>query len=176
MRLGLPQVALGAGACQHHADGPRHDLEIEPDAPVLDVGDIQRDIAVERGILARLHLPQAGDARQSLEAAQVAQLVLPHFAGQRRTRTDDAHVAAQNIEELRQLIQRILAQESAQPGDARVVGDLEQHAVALVHVHHVGAPLLRVAHHGAELDAAKDAALLADALRGVEDRAAANPA
>ena len=50
---------------------------------------------------------------------------------------DDAHVAAQDVEELRQLVERILAQEAAHARDARVVGDLEQHAVALVHVHDI---------------------------------------
>ena len=94
-----------------------------------------------------------------------------HFAGQRRTRADNAHIASQNVEELRQLIERILAQEAAEAGDAGIVGDLEEHAVALVHVHDFGATLLCIQHHSAELDAAEDHALFADAIRGVEDRA-----
>ena len=71
----------------------------------------------------------------------------------------------QHIEELGQFVEGILAQEAAQPGDAGVVGDLEQYAVALVHVHDVGAALLRIAHHGTKLDAAEDTALLPDAFR-----------
>ena len=101
----------------------------------------------------------------------MAELVLLDLAGQRRARAHHAHVALEHIEELGQLVEGILAQKAAERGDARVVGDFEQHAVALVHVHHVGAALLGVADHGAELDAAEDAALLADALGGVEDRA-----
>ena len=100
----------------------------------------------------------------------MAELVLHDFAGQRRTRPDDAHIAAQDIDELRQLVERVLAQEAAEAGDAGIVGDLEQDAVALVHVHDFGAALLGIAHHGAELEAAEDASFFADALGGIEDR------
>ena len=101
----------------------------------------------------------------------MAQLVLAHLAADGRPRTDNAHIAAQHIVELGQLIQRVSAQEAAEPGDAGIVGNLEQYLPALVQVHHAGAPPFRVADHGAELDAAEDAALLADAVREVEDRA-----
>ena len=71
----------GAGAGEDYADGAQDDLEIEPDAPVFDVGHVERDVAVEGGILASLHLPEAGDAGRDIEAAQMAELVLLDFAG-----------------------------------------------------------------------------------------------
>ena len=101
----------------------------------------------------------------------MAEVIFAHFAGQRRARANNAHVADQNIEKLRQLIQRIFAQEPSQARDARVVRDLEEHVVALVHVHDLGAPGICVQNHGAELDAAEDHSLFPDALRSVENRA-----
>jgi hypothetical protein len=42
-----------------------------------------------------------------------------------RTRADEAHLAFEDVQELRQLIQRTLAQEPPYPRNAGVVGDLE---------------------------------------------------
>ena len=63
----------------------------------------------------------------------MSQIVLAHFACDRWTWSDHAHIAEQHVEELGQLIQRILTQESADLGDARVVGHLEEDALTLVH-------------------------------------------
>jgi hypothetical protein len=41
----------------HDADGAHQDLQVEPQAPVLHVGRVQRDVAVERGGLALFNLP-----------------------------------------------------------------------------------------------------------------------
>ena len=106
----------------------------------------------------------------------MAELVLHHFAGDWRPRPDDAHIAAKNVEELRKLVERVLAQDAPNTRDAGIVGDLEEYAVALVHVHDFGTSLLRIPHHGAELEAAEDAPLLADAFGGVEDRVRATRA
>ena len=100
----------------------------------------------------------------------MAELVFLHLFGEGRTGSDNAHVATQHVEELRQFVQRILAQEPAQPGGAGIVRDLKQHAIPLVQVQDLGAPLFRVAHHGTELSAAKYPALFADALRKIEHR------
>ncbi len=160
----------GASAGEDYADGAEDDLEIEPEVPFFDVGHVEGDVAVKRGIAAALHLPETGDAGGDIETAEMAGLVLHDFAGDGGTRSDDTHVATKDIEELRQLVERILAENAAEPGDARIIGDLEEHAVTLVHVHDFGATLFRIAHHGAELVAAEDATLFADALGGVEDR------
>src|SRR5579871_4497824 len=85
--------SLRAGAGEDYAYGAQDDFDVEPDAPVLDIGDVEGNVAVERRILAGLDLPEAGDARGYVQAAQVRELVLTHFAGDRRTGADDAHVA-----------------------------------------------------------------------------------
>ena len=51
---------------------------------------------------------------------------------------DDAHLAAQHVPQLGQLVDRQLAQEAPDAGDPRVVGHLEQRPVGLVAVHQLG--------------------------------------
>jgi hypothetical protein len=48
---------LRACAAGDNREGADENFEIEPETPVLDVGRIERDVAVEGGILACLHLP-----------------------------------------------------------------------------------------------------------------------
>jgi hypothetical protein len=84
---------------------------------------------------------------------------------------NQAHITADDVVELRQLIERVLAQTSAEVGDPRIVGDLEQDAVALVLMGETGAELVGVCDHGAELVALEGAALPANAFGNVEDGA-----
>ena len=50
-----------------------------------------------------------------------------------RARADHAHVAAQDVEELRQLVQAPLAQKAADSSDTVVVGDLVDGGAVRVH-------------------------------------------
>lgn len=76
-----PKPLLRPGAAGDHREGADEDLQIEPDAPVLDVSRVQRDVAVKRRVLPRLYLPQASHPRQHVETPQMAQIVPLHFAG-----------------------------------------------------------------------------------------------
>jgi hypothetical protein len=62
----------------HDADGAHQYLQVEPQAPVLHVGRVQRDVAVERGVLALFNLPQSDHSRQNVQPAQIRQIVLLH--------------------------------------------------------------------------------------------------
>ena len=61
----------GAGAANYYAKSAGHDFDVEPKAPIIDISGIERNVLVERRILARLYLPQAGDAGQHFQPAQV---------------------------------------------------------------------------------------------------------
>src|SRR5271154_4018670 len=63
---------LGASAAGNYRQSADKNLEIEPDTPVLDVGRIEGDVAVKRGVLARLYLPQSRHAGKHVEAPQMA--------------------------------------------------------------------------------------------------------
>ena len=68
----------------------------------------------------------AGHARRQVQPAAVPALDLRVLLEDERPRADEAHLAAQDVEQLRQLVERGAAQEPADARDARVVGDLEQ--------------------------------------------------
>ena len=80
-------------------------------------------------------LPQAGNARADTKATAlpilVESLVVAHG---KRARTDQAHVAFQHIEELRQLIDAHFPQELPDTSNARIILELEHRATGLVEV------------------------------------------
>lgn len=86
-----------------------------------------------------------------VEAVEAVRLIFVKLACERRTGSDDTHTGTQNIEQPRQLIHRILVERTARNGSAGSVGDLEQHSIAIVQLHQLGAPLLRVPNLGVEL-------------------------
>src|SRR2546429_2414463 len=56
----------------------------------------------------------------------MSRLVPSNVFERMRTRTDQAHVPFQDIPQLWQLVQAALAQKSAEPRDARIIGHLEK--------------------------------------------------
>src|SRR5258708_6716145 len=82
------------------------------------------------------------------------------LGGQRRPRTDQAHLAAKHVEELRDLVDRGDAQEAADPGNARIVRNLEHRAVGLVEVDDMMARTVGAIDHGAQLDERERPAVL----------------
>src|SRR6266545_8082530 len=73
------------------------------------------------------------------------------------TRTDECHLTKDDIDQLRNLVERMTSQEPASARHARIVEDLEHPRVSVMHrVHvqmrHVLFPGVRVHCHRAELD------------------------
>src|SRR5262245_52707922 len=100
--------------------------QVEGEAPPLDIVKIAFDPPLDRGVPPpAVDLGPAGDARLHLVAEHVTRHTAPELfdeAGSLRSGTDQAHVAPQHIEELRQLVKTPAPQESAQPRPARIVG------------------------------------------------------
>ena len=61
-----------------------------------------------------------------------------------------AHIAAHHVPELGEFVDGCLAEDLADPGDARVIGHLEQRAVGLVLIGQFGEVVLGVNDHGAQ--------------------------
>ena len=79
-----------------------NDSPVGFDASVLDVVEIHLEPLVKSHIVAvRSSLPVAGDTRCNIQALQLVVIVVYNLSWQRRARTDDAHMANQNIEKLR---------------------------------------------------------------------------
>ena len=108
-------------------------FDIGPYAGLEDIEQVKINPLVKGdGVAVAPGLPIAGDTRLNGQAKLVAQGVLAHLARKRRARAHDGHVANKHVPELRELVERGLADELAHAGDAGVVLDLEDGAVLLV--------------------------------------------
>ena len=68
-----------------------------------------------------------------------------------RARADDAHVAAQDVDELRQLVEAEAAQQPPDPGDPRIGAQLEHRLGQVLEHHDIGERPLGVGDHRAQL-------------------------
>ena len=108
-----------------------------------------------------MHLRPACEPRPDVEPVALVLVVLLDLVAQRRTRADDAHVATQDVPELRELVDRGPPEDAADPRDP---------AVALVH-RVAGADALGADDHRAELEDLEVVAVLAHARLPVQRQA-----
>src|SRR5512134_3657573 len=108
------------------------DRDVEPDRPVLDVVEVEPDEVVEGQGRAPRDLPEARDPGQDEIALPVPGFEPLVVADRERAGPDQAHLAAQHVQELRQLVERELAEQAADAGDAGIAPDLEQRPGRLV--------------------------------------------
>ena len=116
-----PGILVGALPLNYGRRGLGKNFEIEPHRPRACVFQIQADHIVKSSAAAAFHLPQAGYARLDFKNAAA----VPHFislvlVSDRRPGANKRHIPAENIPELRQLIQTGLAKEFADCGDSRI--------------------------------------------------------
>lgn len=139
----------------------------------MHVPGIHSDALFVGGVAAAAGLPHAGDAGQDHAVFAEVFAVAFDFLGDDRARADEAHVAADDVPELRQFVKAGLPEEGPELCDARVVFELE---VFLPLFAGLGIFLevffegfLRVRDHRLELVAREQHAVFADALVGEND-------
>lgn len=169
----LPCLLIGAFAGEDGFDGLEEVHEVNPDGPVADIPGVHLNAFFVGGVAAAAGLPHAGDAGQDHAVLAEVVAVALDFFGDNRARTDEAHVALDNVPELRQLVEAGLPEERTELRDARVVLELE---VLFPFLAGCGIFLevflqgfLRVRDHGLELVAREEPAVLADALMREDD-------
>ena len=118
----------------HGRNRLRDDRDVEPDRPVLEVGEVEPDEIVEREARASGDLPEPGHPGEHEIPGAMPVLEELVVAKRQRPRPDEAHLAPQRVDELRQLVDREPPQNSPDPRHPRVVADLEQRARRLVRV------------------------------------------
>ncbi|EAU61758.1 hypothetical protein STIAU_7234 [Stigmatella aurantiaca DW4/3-1] len=148
---------------QETAQGRAHqNLKIHQQRPVLDVVQIVLDPLLDGRLPAQpVDLRPTRNARLHLVSQVVAGNLPLELLDEDRalgTRPHQAHVAAQHVEELRQFVDGVLAQEGANGRAPRVL-----------QAGHPGAGHLRVRAHGAELEDGEGAPIDAHALLGIEN-------
>src|SRR5262245_34088740 len=129
------------------------DLEVDHRRAVVDVPDVELDPVLPRHGRPAVDLRPARDPRLDLQAATLPRRVPLDLVRARRPRADHAHVAADDVPELRQLVDRQAAEDPPGARDPRV---------ALVD-RVAGADLLRTLDHRPHLEQLELEAVLADA-------------
>src|SRR6266508_1184719 len=91
---------------EHDGNRTEQDFEIQPERPVVNVLEVQAHPVFELDdLIATADLPQAGEAGLDAEAPAVGQIMeASDFVHGQGPWTDEAHLAAQDVEKLRQLI------------------------------------------------------------------------
>src|SRR5579884_4497090 len=119
---GFASVAAAGGRHDHErlADDP----EVAPKAPVLDVLAVEFDAPFVFHLVAAVDLPGAGQARAGAQIRGDVVAIFPHFRRDDRPRPDEAHLALEDVPQLRQFVEAALAQYLAKRRDARVVLEL----------------------------------------------------
>nr|CAI0336050.1 hypothetical protein SHINE37_30209 [Rhizobiaceae bacterium] len=176
---GAAGASFGSIAAARKADGrdgAGDDHEIAHQRPVADIMRVEGDARRIGHVVAPADLPETGEAGAGLEIVDGGGLVELQLVLDHRARPDEAHLAAQDVEELRQLVEAELAQHGADEGHPRIVLQLAGGAPLLIGGRIVLQILLQdgiaVFRHGAEFQAAEGRAVIADAAMAVEDAAA----
>ena len=107
-------------------------------------------------------LPIAAEARRHIQTLPIILGILLHLTGKCRARTHDAHIALQDVPQLRQLIDAGLADKLTHTSDPRVFLDLEHRAIHLILVQQIIQFRLRIRTHRTELVEFKGLAAAAD--------------
>jgi hypothetical protein len=88
---------------------------------VLDVVQVELDPLAPGQRRAPVYLRPAGDAGADRQAAALSLAVLRYLHRDRRARADEGHIAAHDVEQIGQLVQRGAPKQRTHAGDARIV-------------------------------------------------------
>lgn len=80
---------------KHHQNGLQQNLQIQPDAPLIDIACIQpHDFLEVQHIAPAVYLPHTGDAGLGRQSHAVTRLIEPDLFLCRRAGTHEAHIAS----------------------------------------------------------------------------------
>ena len=157
---------------QHRRKSLENNLQIQPQRPVFDIFRIQLHHFLKiRDVAPSADLPKPCQTWHRSQTALVMEVVLLVFINGRWACPNQCHIALQNVDALRELVDAGFPEEAADRHDAGIVVDLEHQAVHLVLGHQILFAFLGVYVHGAEFVELEAAAIHADALLAEEDRA-----
>src|SRR6266849_4703375 len=155
----------------HAWDGPKEDLEVQPKRPLARVAQVQPDHPVVLQSAAAAHLPEAGQPRPKVEPQPLMNVVIVELMVEGGTGSDEAHLAPENVDQLRELVEARSPNHAANPRHPRVRPNLEHRRLRLVECQQSTAQLLRAGHHRAKLVDPKGSAIASHPMLVEEDRA-----
>src|SRR5215216_5745057 len=89
---------------EHRADGTHHQLDVVSDGPVGDVRVVKLGHVVEGDVAAAEHLPWPRDSWADVESCLIAGADEVSLDLDQGARADQAHFAAEHINQLRKLV------------------------------------------------------------------------
>src|SRR6185369_15801014 len=98
-----PRCSRRNAIAQDRGDRAEEDLEVEPQGPAVDVLEVRPQTVEERLAETVGDLPEPGDPGLHREALALPGLEAGDLARQHRSRSDQAHLATQDVQELRLL-------------------------------------------------------------------------
>ncbi len=111
-------------------------LNIQPKGLVPHIGDVEIDHLIERGLILAADLPKPCESRQGPEPFLLPGRIVLGFIRNTGPGSNQAHVSAQDVDELRQLIQPRRTQQCSEWNQARVAIDIHfRHWCATVRRH-----------------------------------------
>src|SRR5580704_9061687 len=129
MECGHDAPATGSVAAARRDDDANRagdDHQVAPEAPTLDVLTVERNASGVIHVIAPAHLPGTGKTGPGAQIVLDAVAVFRDLRRNDRPWADKAHVAAEDVDELRQLVDAGLAHRRAKRRDARVLLQLVQ--------------------------------------------------
>src|SRR4029079_17581489 len=125
LRHGLrlrPPAAPGTavGPAEEGERRPQQDLQVDLRRAMLDVPDVELDPLRPRKLRTAVHLGPAGEPRAEVETVALVLVVLLDLVAERGPRADHAHVSAQDVPQLRELVDRRAAEDAADARDPPV--------------------------------------------------------
>jgi len=166
-----PELSIGTLPDQDHLDGFQENLDVEPQAPVFDVLDVQPGDLVEiRDPVPPADLPKTREPGLDADPLAMPVLVLLDLVRGRGPGPDEAHLAAENVPELGEFVKARFPQEPSDPCDPGILPDLKHGAVHLVLLQQFFFPGFGVGVHRTELPARENAPVFPDPFLSEENR------
>ena len=156
----------------HGEERPEDAKRIQVERAVLDVIVLKLESLSVTYIGSSVAAPPSGDARSYL-VIQSQSIVLFELAFDKRSRPYDRHVSLYDVDKLRELVQRSLAQELSYAGDSRIVVELLVLLPLLavfILLQELFQSFIGMRDHRPELDHFELLAVLTYALMRIEDR------
>jgi hypothetical protein len=109
-------------AGDRHPQGAGEDPQVEPEAAVVDVPDVECQLLVPRHVVPPVDLRPAGQPGLHLVPARLLGRVPVEVLDEQRTGTDERHLPDEDVPQLREFVERGGAQEPAEGEQPLLVG------------------------------------------------------
>src|ERR1700737_100292 len=157
-------MSVGSLERQNDPQRPNDQLQIHPEAPVIDVLEIECQRLIEIQGRPAADLPETGQAGFHGETPRDQRVVGGELVRTAWPRSDDAPVTFEDVDQLRELVQAGDPQDVPHARDARVVAHFEEGWQGFVEVFELGLAPFGVWHHAAKLQHPEPLAVHAEPL------------